>query len=115
MRIVLIIILLLSNFGLGTAYGITSESDVAHMHSSSIDEALDLETDTLADSIDSIDSLCGSSNVCGCNICSAHCSALVFDVSLLPPKAIDEAIVSSPRLFVVSAVYPTPERPPKPL
>ena len=112
MRIVLIIILLLSNFGLGTAYGITSESEVAHMHSSSIDEALDLETHTLADSTDS---LCDSANVCGCNICSAHCSALVFDISLLPPKTFDEAIASSLRLFVVSAVYPTPERPPKPL
>ena len=109
MRIVLIIILLLSNFGLGSAYGIASEADVAHMHSSSIDEAIDLEAHVLADS------LCDSANVCGCNICSAHCSALVFDVSLLPPKTFDEAIVSSPRLFVVSAVYPTPERPPKPL
>ena len=115
MRIVLIIILLLSNFGLGSAYGIASEADVAHMHSSSIDEAIDLEAHVLADSTDSTDSLCDSANVCGCNICSAHCSALVFDVSLLPPKTFDEAIVSSPRLFVVSAVYPTPERPPKPL
>lgn len=111
MRIALIIILLLSNLGLGGAYGMPSAEDAGNVHAVSFEMVADLDSHVPSDS----ESMCDSTGACGCNMCSAHCSVLVLCVSYISPKTYDSTGFSSPRLFVVSAEYPSPERPPKPL